>query len=263
VDNRCRRYEAALHRKSAGGKSRESLACYRGTKPESILRRTSEDPSRVRWKTPSRPLNLALTWTNAKPLYSCDTPNNPEDSRPAPGGDHSGAIARDLVRPVEANLSTQQSPSQAQAWFPRPHEDARRALDSEEPPRQGPSAAFGLGALRRARVGTPRSLRSSRDFHRVLVQGRRARSGSIVAVVAPNDEAERPARVGLAVRSSGGAVARNRIRRRLRGAYERIDAPMGYDIVVRADDRAGTCEFAGLVDDLEAAVTEAHRGESG
>jgi ribonuclease P protein component len=84
-----------------------------------------------------------------------------------------------------------------------------------------------------------------------------------VAVVAPNDEAERPARVGLAVRSSGGAVARNRIRRRLRGAYERIDAPMGYDIVVRADERAGTCEFAGLVDDLEAAVTEAHRGESG
>ncbi len=83
-----------------------------------------------------------------------------------------------------------------------------------------------------------------------------------MVVVAPNDESDRPSRLGFAVRSSGGAVARNRIKRRLRGAYERIDAPMGYDIVVRADDRARACEFAGLVEDLEAAVTEAHRGES-
>ncbi|MGH2779020.1 MAG: ribonuclease P protein component [Actinomycetota bacterium] len=109
---------------------------------------------------------------------------------------------------------------------------------------------------------TPRSLRSSRDFQRVLAQGRRARSGGIVAVVAPNEKVGEPARVGLAVRSSGGAVVRNRIKRRLRGAYERIDAPMGYDIVVRADDRVRAGEFASLVEDLGAAVTKAHRGES-
>ena len=84
-----------------------------------------------------------------------------------------------------------------------------------------------------------------------------------MAVLAPNDESEAPPRLGLAVQSSGGAVARNRIKRRLRGAYGRIDAPVGYDIVVRAGDRVRTCEFARLVSDLEAAVAKAHRGEAG
>ena len=84
-----------------------------------------------------------------------------------------------------------------------------------------------------------------------------------MALLAPNDEAGAPARLGLAVQSSSRAVARNRIKRRLRGAYGRIDAPAGYDIVVRAGDRARTGEFARLVSDLEAAVKEAHTGESG
>lgn len=94
----------------------------------------------------------------------------------------------------------------------------------------------------------------------MLARGRRARSGGILAVMVPNTEAALPARVGLAVRTSGGAVARNRIKRRLRGAYERIDAPMGYDIVLRADDRACTDEFGGLLEDLEAAMNGARAG---
>jgi ribonuclease P protein component len=187
-------------------------------------------------------------------------PEEPPKIRDLKRWRQSGANARDLVRHVEANLPTQQPPSQAQARFPRPHEDARRAFDSQEPPGQGSRAALGLGAPRRAPMRTARSLPSSRDFRRVLDQGRRARSGGIEAVLAPNDEAQAPARLGLAVQSSGGAVARNRIKRRLRGAYGRIDAPAGYDIVVRAGDRARAGEFARLVSDLEAAVTKAHRG---
>lgn len=82
-------------------------------------------------------------------------------------------------------------------------------------------------------------------------------------MLARNDHVETPPRLGLAVQAPGGAVARNRIKRRVREAYRRIDAPVGYDIVVRAGDRARTCEFAKLVSDLEAAVTKAHGGGAG
>lgn len=256
-------FEAALHRKSAGGKARESLARYRNTKPKDILRRASGDPSRAMWKTPSRPAEDVVDVDKRDAAILLRHPEDPRRFATCTGGDHSGVNARDLVRHLEANLSTQQSPPQAQAWISRPHEDARRAFDSQEPPRQGSRAALGLGALHRAPVRNPRSLPSSRDFQRVLDNGRRARSGGVVAVLARNDHAEAPARLGLAVQAPEGAVVRNRIKRRLRGAYRRIEAPVGYDIVVRAGDRARTCEFARLVADLEAAVTKAHRGRAG
>jgi ribonuclease P protein component len=61
-------------------------------------------------------------------------------------------------------------------------------------------------------------LSSPREFRRVLADGARASSGSVGAVaLRANDEG--PARVGItATKRVGGAVSRNRARRRLREA---------------------------------------------
>ena len=75
-------------------------------------------------------------------------------------------------------------------------------------------------------------------------------------------------RVGLTVsRRVGGAVVRNRVRRRLRAAVERVipdHAKEGYDFVVIG--RAATVRrpFPALLGDLETALRRlgAHRGDS-
>ncbi len=70
------------------------------------------------------------------------------------------------------------------------------------------------------------------------------------------------ARFGLTVtKQLGGAVDRNRIRRRLRAALQQIAAPHakpGFDYVVIARAPAGTCDFDQLVADLVTAFERVH-----
>ncbi|MGH2699980.1 MAG: ribonuclease P protein component [Actinomycetota bacterium] len=103
----------------------------------------------------------------------------------------------------------------------------------------------------------PPSLRSGRDFQRVLAEGGRARRDGILAVVVPSDQPESPPRLGLAVHCNRGAVARNRAKRRLRAAFRALDLQPGYDVVLRADERVLLAGYGDLVDDLRAALTEA------
>ena len=110
----------------------------------------------------------------------------------------------------EAHVPTQQSPAQQEARVSPPDEHPRGAGAAEEPAREGP-----LPALRLIwRVRGPRAFRAfstARRFRRgplVLTCCRAAQSGS---------SQSGPPRVAYAVgRRSGGAVERNRIRRRLR-----------------------------------------------
>lgn len=99
----------------------------------------------------------------------------------------------------------------------------------------------------------PPSLRSGRDFRRVLERGRRASRDGLVAVALVNSLPDEPARLGLAVRCKG-AVARNRVKRRIRAAFRLLGFVDGYDVVVRADDRVLETKYSRLVQDLGAAL---------
>jgi ribonuclease P protein component len=78
-------------------------------------------------------------------------------------------------------------------------------------------------------------LSRSRDFDTVYRQGRSVSSRFLVLYWFPREEGEDDPRLGLAVpRSSGGAVVRNRIKRRLREAWTALlpKVPRGNDYVL-------------------------------
>jgi ribonuclease P protein component len=89
-------------------------------------------------------------------------------------------------------------------------------------------------------------LSRSRDFDAVYRRGRSVSTRYLVlyAFLRP-DEAEEESRLGLAVsRKVGGAVERNRVKRRLRAAFDQLQdsLPCGLDFVLIA--RPGLAEAA-------------------
>lgn len=92
-------------------------------------------------------------------------------------------------------------------------------------------------------------LRDGRDFARA-VRGRRAGSTLLVVHTRARPDAAGDARVGFVVsKAVGGAVVRNRTKRRLRAAMAPIVShlPAGVDVVVRANPAAAAATY----DDLE------------
>ncbi len=114
-------------------------------------------------------------------------------------------------------------------------------LASTNPEASGPG---GLGWPRAVRL-----LRSS-DFRAVYRSGRRLASPHFVAFVLPNGRPH--SRFGLSIKGvpkgRGAAVARNRIKRRVREILRRCRAeiPAGWDIVLHPKPAAGTRDFAAL-----------------
>ena len=105
-------------------------------------------------------------------------------------------------------------------------------------------------------MGKRDSIRTSRDFRRVYERGRRARRDgvSVVADEVPSDRS----RLGLSVRGPvRGAVARNRIKRRLRAAFRACDVEDGRDVViVAAAPEVGSASFQELVGNLQGALDD-------
>lgn len=102
-------------------------------------------------------------------------------------------------------------------------------------------------------------LSRSRDFDTVYRHGRSAATRHLVLYAFARDDAEPEPRLGLAVsRQVGGAVERNRVKRRLRAAFDEIGFPVGQDYVLVA--RAGLAEtaeargFPWLVDEVREAL---------
>ena len=93
-------------------------------------------------------------------------------------------------------------------------------------------------------------LTGRRQFAAVRAERNSAASGALRVHLAAGDHAG--ARFGFVVpRSAGGAVVRNRIRRRLRAALEPHRAELaGFDVVVSAGTAAATQGFAELTADL-------------
>jgi ribonuclease P protein component len=94
---------------------------------------------------------------------------------------------------------------------------------------------------------TPRSsLRTRRDFARVYRSGRRARIDGVTVWAATASEPG-PTRLGLTVpAATGGAVRRNRLRRRLREIVRAYRPDPGFDVVIKADAGATGRNFQEL-----------------
>ena len=101
-------------------------------------------------------------------------------------------------------------------------------------------------------------LRASSDFAATFRGPRGARAGSTLIVVHANQadaRAGQPPRVGFVVsKAGGGAVVRNRTKRRLRALMAaRVAAvPVGTDLVIRANPVAAQANSASLGAELDA-----------
>ena len=105
-------------------------------------------------------------------------------------------------------------------------------------------------------------MRSSEDYRVTVRRGAKAARQTLVAHVvlptAPGGATDTS--VGFVVnRGVGSAVARNRVKRRLRHLMRHriADVPAGSRIVIRALPAAGTATSATLSDDLDEALSRA------
>ena len=109
-------------------------------------------------------------------------------------------------------------------------------------------------------------LRTSADFRAALRGTGSARLGSRLLVAHASSTPTRvglPPRVGFVVsKAVGGAVVRNRVKRRLRALVAaRLDLlPLGTDVVVRANPVAAQASSAEMAVDLDRLLTRAVAG---
>ena len=99
----------------------------------------------------------------------------------------------------------------------------------------------------------PREARLVRrgDFDAVYRAGKRRSSSHFTVFFRANQLPV--SRFGFSIKKAlGGAVVRNRIRRRIREMVRchRMEIPVGWDIVIHPKSSVGRAEFAGLTGDL-------------
>lgn len=114
-------------------------------------------------------------------------------------------------------------------------------------------------------TGFPKSARLLRtaDYRKVYAEGRRRNLGLLVAFARANGE--RTSRIGITVsRALGGAVERNRLKRRLREVVRRHRAELGpgWDIVLQPRAAAKTAAFAELEEAIRSFFLVPQRGTS-
>jgi ribonuclease P protein component len=103
-------------------------------------------------------------------------------------------------------------------------------------------------------------MRTSAEFAQTIRRG--ARAGRSTLVVHGRAADSDGFRIGFVVsKAVGGAVVRNKVRRRLRGlVMERFDTvPSGIDLVVRALPAAAGASYLDLAGDLDSALATVSR----
>lgn len=161
----------------------------------------------------------------------------------------------------EEDVPAESSPSKQDARLPGADEDPGGPEGAETSAREGPQASHRLGrradqSLRRA-FSLPRRarLRRAADIQAVFQRGNRDEGRSFVLLWLRHGPA--PGRAGFAVsRRVGGAVDRNRVRRRLREAYRRVQdrIPEGMDVVFIGRALVLARPFPELLEEMRQAV---------
>jgi ribonuclease P protein component len=116
----------------------------------------------------------------------------------------------------------------------------------------------------RERLRRIQRLRSPRDFERVRRRGRHV-SGALLSLgLARQAQPDAPTRIGFAVsKRVGGAVVRNRVKRRLRESVRRQLSTLapGWDLVIAARPDAARADYTAVDADLRALLARARLTE--
>lgn len=161
-------------------------------------------------------------------------------------------------RPGEAYVPAQPAAQEQDTRLPGADAHGWRAQ------RPSPAAAAGQAALgsvidgsASSRISEGRGRRAGRlrgrsEFSRVYRQGFRYPGNALILYFKPTGT---PRKIGItAGRGLGGAVARNRAKRRLREALRKLETRLSRqgEIVLVARRLAGTARFSDIVDEMEA-----------
>ena len=178
-----------------------------------------------------------------------------DSTRPRAATERSRAARRSPGRGgmSEAHVPAQHPPARQAPRVPPPDGDPGGSGDPQGPPAQGPPAAVGL----------TRRIRRRATFHRFRDEGEHIRLGSLwVSVIA--DPAAAPPHVAFALgRRIGGAVTRNRLRRRLRALVAEVapQLPPGW-YLVGVTSAAAPEPFAALQEQLRSLPDRLAEGRS-
>lgn len=154
----------------------------------------------------------------------------------------------------EADVSAKQSQEGQTARFPSAHVDScrTRGLAGPSPPRAG--APVGL-------TGRPGPVRVRKTFAALATSKRQSRSGPVTVHFVPSDDGRNEVFVAYAIgRHVGGAVVRNRWRRRLRVIAAEISPELAFGTYLIGLGR-GVVEIR--FDELRGRVIETMRRVSG
>jgi ribonuclease P protein component len=176
------------------------------------------------------------------------------------------ASGHKLAATDEKDLSTAQSPTQTHPRIPGADGLAGWTGGAQAPPRQGTRAPGCDDPAEAARLKRPREsygaadrLHQRREFLTLQKNGARYQTAHFVMYAGQLGPDER-SRLGITVsRRIGGAVVRNRTKRRVRESYRRTFKwmlPEGLALVVIARDGAGDLDAAAVRDELSHAAAK-------
>ena len=154
---------------------------------------------------------------------------------------------------AETNLPTPKTTSKPRSWLQSENEYPRRPQRSAAPHVQGAPAPHGLSPVPASGVRSPlarrEGLKRPQDFAAVRRRGRSWSNRTLVLVALPNELGV--SRFGFTVgRRVGNAVARNKVKRRLREAARQSEITDGWDLVVLARMGAASAGYRQLSVDM-------------
>jgi ribonuclease P protein component len=183
-----------------------------------------------------------------------DLPNGTDDQGRSCEGGPFNSSSRGSID--EAHLPAEQSRAQATARLPGPDGDRRRPQDSGRAPGAGPQDLVGVAGNRLS------SLTRRSDFL-AANRGRRAPMPGFVLLVRPREDGDPAIRFGITVtKKIGGAVVRNRMKRRFRSLARDIlpdHGVAGADHVLIGRQGGLERDFALLRSELESALAKLRR----